>query len=143
MLAFIIKNDELYNKTAPAHVIMYMKRTIAILLLLSACLCTLAQKETIMNKPFIDNRRLHWGFFFGMNFMDMEMKNNGHIDPATGEQWFADVSKYEPGFSVGVLLLYPAELREQPAPLIFWLLGLRIQDIRRTCAPTISPCRFP
>jgi hypothetical protein len=35
--------------------------------------------------------------------MDMEMKNNGYVDPATGEQWFTDVSKYEPGFSVGVL----------------------------------------
>jgi hypothetical protein len=80
-----------------------MKRTIAILILISTCLCTFAQKETIMNKPFIDNRRLHWGFFFGMNFMDMEIKNNGHIDPNTGEQWFTDVSKYEPGFSVGVL----------------------------------------
>ena len=103
MLVFIIKNDYLYNKTAHASVIMYVKRTIAILILISTCLCTFAQKETIMNKPFIDNRRLHWGFFFGMNLMDMEMENNGHVDPATGEQWFADVSKYEPGFSVGVL----------------------------------------
>ena len=80
-----------------------MKRIITILFLMSACLCTSAQKEQIMNKPFIDNRQLHWGFFLGMNFMDMEIKNNGHIDPETGEQWFTDVSRYQPGFSVGVL----------------------------------------
>ena len=70
MLVFIIKNDYLYNKTAHASVIMYMKRTIAILILISTCMCTFAQKETIMNKPFIDNRRLHWGFISrSMKFM--------------------------------------------------------------------------
>lgn len=82
---------------------MYMKRIITILLLVSACLCAFAQKEQIMNKPFIDNRKLHWGFFLGMNFMDMEIRNNGQVDPETGEQWFTDVSRYQPGFSVGVL----------------------------------------
>lgn len=56
-----------------------------------------------MNKPYIDNRRLHWGFFLGMNMMDLEMENLGTIDPASGEQWFADVTRYTPGFSVGVL----------------------------------------
>lgn len=62
-----------------------------------------AQKERIMNKPYIDNRHLHWGFFLGMNMMDMELENLGTIDPASGEQWFTDVSRYSPGFSVGVL----------------------------------------
>lgn len=80
-----------------------MKRTTILLLSALLCLCSFAQKESIMNKPFIDNRKLHWGFFVGINFMDMELKNNGHIDPQTGEQWFTDVSRYNPGFSVGVL----------------------------------------
>lgn len=80
-----------------------MKRTTIFLLSALLCLCSFAQKESIMNKPFIDNRKLHWGFFVGLNFMDMELKNNGHIDPQTGEQWFTDVSRYNPGFSVGVL----------------------------------------
>lgn len=102
-LAFIVKISDLYNKFVSTGVIIYMKRFATIILLSIICICSFAQKEQIMNKPFIDNRRLHWGFFFGMNFMDMEIKNNGHIDPATGEQWFTDVSKYEPGFSVGVL----------------------------------------
>ncbi len=80
-----------------------MRRLLSFIICMSICFCTFAQKETIMNKPFIDNRKLHWGFFVGMNFMDMEIQNNGNIDSATGEQWFADVSKYQPGFSVGVL----------------------------------------
>ena len=80
-----------------------MKRTVIILLLALISSASYAQKEVVMNKPFIDNRLWHWGFYLGMNLMDMEVKNNGHIDPESGEQWFTDVSKYEPGFSVGVL----------------------------------------
>ena len=80
-----------------------MKRFLSLIIIISLCLNALAQKERIMNKPFIDNRKLHWGFFFGLNIMDMEIKNNGAIDPETGEQWFAEVSRHQPGFSVGVL----------------------------------------
>ena len=47
-----------------------MKRLLSIIIFLSLCLNALAQKERIMNKPFIDNRKLHWGFFFGLNIMD-------------------------------------------------------------------------
>ena len=56
-----------------------------------------------MNRPYLDNRFLHYGFFIGLNMMDMEVKNNGFIDPATGEQWYTDVDNFQPGFSVGVL----------------------------------------
>lgn len=80
-----------------------MKRAVFFILSIALCLGSMAQRETIMNKPYIDNRQLHWGFFIGMNLMDMEINNNGNIDPETGEQWFAEVSKYQPGFSVGVL----------------------------------------
>lgn len=100
---YIIKNDDLYNIFASRYVIEYMKRFFLIIILFSVCFGAFAQKETIMNKPFIDNRKLHWGFFFGLNIMDMEMKNNGIVDPATGEQWFTELSRHQPGFSVGVL----------------------------------------
>ena len=83
----------------------YVTRLTAVTLLLLACTHSnvYAQRERIMNKPWIDNRQLHWGFFIGMNFMDLELKNNGCIDAASGEQWFTECSKYNPGFSVGVL----------------------------------------
>ncbi len=62
-----------------------------------------AQERRVMNRPYVDERRLHWGFMFGMQMQDMEMKNNGYIDPETGEQWYADVDNYSPGFTVGIL----------------------------------------
>ncbi len=80
-----------------------MRRILSIIISTLVCLSTFAQKQTIMNKPFLDERKLHWGFFVGMNIMDMELKNNGNIDPASGEQWFVEVPSYQPGFSVGVL----------------------------------------
>lgn len=56
-----------------------------------------------MHKPYIDNRRLHWGFFLGFNMMDSELTNNGYIDPTSGEQWYAEVDVWNPGFTVGGL----------------------------------------
>ncbi len=56
-----------------------------------------------MRRPYIDQRRLHWGFLFGFQMQDMELRNNGYTNPATGEQWYVDVDNYNPGFSVGVL----------------------------------------
>ena len=38
-----------------------------------------------------------------MNMMDMEVQNNGYVDPTTGERWYTEVDNYQPGFTVGVL----------------------------------------
>ncbi len=62
-----------------------------------------AQERKVMTRPYIDERRFHWGFMFGMQIQDMELRNNGFIDPDTGEQWYADVNNYNPGFTVGIL----------------------------------------
>ncbi len=83
-------------------------RTLRLTFLLMALLALVsgtltAQERRVMNRPYIDQRRFHWGFMFGMQMMDMELHNNGYIDPETGEQWYADVDNYSPGFSVGVL----------------------------------------
>ena len=77
----------------------YCTTFIAFLLLLPA----FAQEQKIMHRPYLDNRFLHYGFFVGVDMMDMEMQNNGYIDEATGEQWYTDVDNFQPGFSVGVL----------------------------------------
>ena len=61
-----------------------------------------AQERKVQNRPYIDFRRLHYGFFFGLHNQDLELANNGFVT-ANGEQWFADVAAYNPGFSVGVL----------------------------------------
>lgn len=61
-----------------------------------------AQVRKVMNRPYIDTRPYHYGFLFGMNMMDLEFENNGYVD-ADGNQWFAEVPHYDPGFSVGIL----------------------------------------
>lgn len=56
----------------------------------------------VQNRPYIDQRRVHYGFMVGMHIQDMEFVNNGYITE-NGESWFADIGEYSPGFSVGVL----------------------------------------
>ena len=80
-----------------------MKRKILyILLLLLLPLGSVAQERKVQNKPYIDYRRLHYGFFVGVHMQDMEFTNNGFVTE-NGESWFADIAQYNPGFSVGVL----------------------------------------
>lgn len=80
-----------------------MKRLFFIFILAATTPFVMAQEPVIQHRPYLDNRQLHWGFFLGMNMMDMELTNNGYIDPSTGEQWYAEIDRYEPGFTVGVL----------------------------------------
>ncbi len=82
---------------------MYTRRLLFLFLSLLLCGALAAQERKLMSRPYIDERRLHWGFLFGMQMQDMEMSNNGYIDPETGEQWYADVDNYSPGFTVGIL----------------------------------------
>jgi hypothetical protein len=65
-------------------------------------LSSLAQERKVQNKPYIDYRFLHYGFFVGTHFQDMEFVNNGFVTE-NGEMWYADIAEYSPGLSVGVL----------------------------------------
>ena len=80
-----------------------MKRILAVLLCLLSAYGMMAQERKLQHRPYIDQRRFHYGFLFGVHMQDLELKNNGYVDPETGEQWYADVDNYSPGFSVGVL----------------------------------------
>ena len=80
-----------------------MKKFLLTLCLLLTTLCSQAQTRKIQNRPYLDQRRFHYGFLLGFHLQDMELKNTGIIDEASGEQWYADVDNYSPGFSVGVL----------------------------------------
>ena len=71
-------------------------------MLLLLPLCAVAQERKVQNKPYIDFRRLHYGFFIGFHAQDMEFANNGFVTE-NGETWYADIANYNPGFSVGVL----------------------------------------
>ena len=56
-----------------------MKRTITYILLLLLPLFAVAQERKVQNKPFIDERRFHYGFFFGIHDQGIEFENNGYI----------------------------------------------------------------
>lgn len=105
------------NKYALVHVNITMKRVLLILFCLAALLPLQAQEPRIQHRPYLDQRFLHYGFFVGVNMMDIEFQNNGFVDPASGERWYTDLDYYQPGFLVGVL----AELRLNKT------LGLRVQ----------------
>lgn len=62
-----------------------------------------AQVQKVQNRPYIDQRKLHYGFLLGLHMQDLELENNGYIDPETGEQWYAEIDNYNPGFTVGVI----------------------------------------
>ena len=94
-----------------------MKRLFLLLAYLAATTLAVAQEQRIQNRPYLDTRFLHYGFFVGVDMMDLELKNNGYVDPESGEQWYTEVDNYQPGFVVGVL----GELRLNK------YLGLRLQ----------------
>lgn len=94
-----------------------MKRVLFILLCSLTVGFVRAQEPRIQNRPYLDQRFLHYGFFIGVNMMDMEVTNNGYVDLETGEQWYTEVDNFQPGFTVGVL----GELR------LTKTLGLRLE----------------
>ena len=79
-----------------------MRRIFLILLALVICFPLLAQKRKVQNRPYIDQRKWHYGFLVGMHTQDLEIRNAGFVTEE-GETWFADVPEYSPGFTVGVL----------------------------------------
>lgn len=81
---------------------MMIRKCIYLILLLLLPMVSVAQERKVQNKPYIDYRRLHYGFFVGTHLQDMEFTNNGFVTE-NGESWFADIADYSPGFSVGVL----------------------------------------
>lgn len=78
-------------------------RIMALLLFAGCSLSVCAQQRKVQNKPFIDERRFHYGFTVGLHDQGLSLTNNGFIDPATGAQWVATNDRHNFGFSVGVL----------------------------------------
>lgn len=62
-----------------------------------------AQERRVQNKPFIDERKFHYGFFVGLHDQGFQLATNGYINPETGEQWMASTDRFNYGFTVGVL----------------------------------------
>lgn len=82
---------------------MKILRTTLVLLALALSVAAIAQERKIQNKPFIDERRFHYGFFVGVHDQELKLKNNGMLNDATGDQWVSENDTQNFGFSVGIL----------------------------------------
>lgn len=79
------------------------KRNIVIITLLISFLAALAQdNDKILNRPYADQKKIHFGFSVGMNFQDLNITNNGLVTDDS-QSWFADIPNHSPGFCVNVL----------------------------------------
>ncbi|YCN32896.1 porin family protein [Parabacteroides sp. APC149_11_2_Y6] len=80
-----------------------MKRFTFILycFLLIVPLYVTAQRSNHKNLPYVDYRYFHLGFHIGCHMQDLVLTNTGGA--TDGEIWFAEVSFYSPGFSVGLV----------------------------------------
>lgn len=58
--------------------------------------------DKILNRPYADLKRFHYGFSVGFFNQSLWMTHNGMITD-NGEQWFADQSGLAPGFCVNIL----------------------------------------
>ena len=112
------------------------------LLIFGFCPALHAQQRRVQNRPYIDQRRLHYGFLIGIQEQDLEFTNNARITE-DGECWYAEVTEYNPGFEVGVL----AELYRDIAAKIYARpeidlhnLSYRL-EIQRRAIQQLSPLR--
>lgn len=84
----------------------YMKALrLHILLLLTAIggTCASAQdNDKILNRPYADMKRLHYGFSIGFHNQSLWLTHNGFVTDG-GESWFAEVGEISPGFCVNIM----------------------------------------
>lgn len=77
---------------------------LAVMAFLYCATSVMAQKRVPQYRPYIDNRRFHYGFCLGMHTQDLKLSNKySIIDPAIGEHWYADQDNFSIGFTVGVV----------------------------------------
>lgn len=77
---------------------------LAALVFLACATSVMAQKRVPQYRPYIDNRRFHYGFCLGMHTQDLKLTNKYEIiDPTIGERWYADQDNFSFGFTVGVV----------------------------------------
>lgn len=73
-----------------------------ILLLLVTAVTATAQTRRLENNPYIDQKKVHFGFSLGLNLQNLKLSPS-NIETEDGELWTSQVSSYTPGFNVGVL----------------------------------------
>ncbi len=60
--------------------------------------------DKILNRPYADQKRWHFGFSVGTQFQDLNFTHNGYETPAPENgQWFVEIPSYAPGICANVL----------------------------------------
>ncbi len=85
------------NATASAKTPHTMKRILFLLAALAASVPLLAQRQALKNIPYIDQRRVHYGFLLGIDVADVIFQHSGAND------WTAECTGMNPAFCVGLM----------------------------------------
>lgn len=59
--------------------------------------------DRLMNRPYADMKRWHFGFSVGVHTQDVTFTHNGFVTES-GEQWYMDQPSFSPGFCVNGLI---------------------------------------
>ncbi|MBO8475454.1 MAG: PorT family protein [Bacteroidetes bacterium] len=73
-----------------------------VLLMASSLLAAAQDNDKVLNRPYADMKRLHYGFSVGFHNQNLWLTHNGYVTD-NGEAWFADVTGLQPGFCVNIL----------------------------------------
>lgn len=61
-----------------------------------------AQKNKVQTTPFIDQRRLHFGFSVGTHVQDLRFSHSGNVT-VDGDSFYSEIPSFSPGFNVGLV----------------------------------------
>ena len=76
---------------------MYKKIAAIMLFALLGSLPLLAQRQALKNIPYIDQRRVHYGFLLGIDMCDVSFCHSG------ANEWAAECASVNPAFCVGLM----------------------------------------
>lgn len=94
-----------------------MRQTIlTTILAILTSLPLLAQRQGVKNIPYIDQRRLHYGFMLGINCSDII------FEPAADAEWGAECPSVNPAFCVGLMgdLAFTEHLSVRSTPALYF-----------------------
>lgn len=75
---------------------------LAVIAAFSAFFVSAQDNDKVLNRPYADMKRLHYGFSVGFQNQNLWLTHNGYVTD-NGEAWFADVTGLQPGFCVNIL----------------------------------------
>ena len=76
---------------------MLIRKFLIVLITLATCLPLMAQRQGVKNIPYIDQRRVHYGFLLGINMSDVTFEHTG------ANAWGAECAALNPAFCVGLM----------------------------------------